>query len=171
LRDIDVTATDNQRLPQQLSDVVWACAELRKQASVDDIQLMLQTLVHPAVLANMNSQNIANTCRALRVLQQLPVWDAAINEQLLGKLLAKPQLQVLSASGDPLEVSQVVVAIAHLASANVIPTSFAQECVICVLNNSCVLLGGSDGLSLSELHIMGACAELGLVDLPFRVNF
>lgn len=110
LRALDVDETGSQKLPQQLSNVVWACATLRKHASVDNIQLLLRTLVHPVVLANTNSQNIANNCWSLSVLQEMAVWGAVVNQQLLGKLLAKEQLQMLSASGAPQEVTQVVVA-------------------------------------------------------------
>jgi hypothetical protein len=58
--------------PQQLSQVLWACAKLRKQPAAEELRLLLQAFLQQAVLGNAKSQAVANVVWALGELCRLP---------------------------------------------------------------------------------------------------
>lgn len=154
-----------QHVPQQLSNVLWACASLRKQQRPGDIQLLLQALVHPAVLANMGPQQISNSCWALSVLHALPSWQGAVNEQLVHQLLGQQQLRMLVTDGTPQQVSNVVLSLARLATAGFVSLGFAQECANLLLENPLKIMNASGTQDIT--NALWACAELGTGSSPF----
>lgn len=59
-------------VPQDLANPLWASAKLRKLPAVGDLQLLLQMLLRPTVLAAAEPQHVANVMWALGVLCRLP---------------------------------------------------------------------------------------------------
>jgi hypothetical protein len=99
--------------PQEVSSPLWACAKLRKQLSVDDLQLMVQAFLRPAVLKNAKPQAVSNVVWALGELCRLPGWQGGASEKDVQQLLGKQQLVLVSDSSRV--ASNVVYGLARMA--------------------------------------------------------
>jgi hypothetical protein len=154
--------------PQTLANPLWAFAKLRKQPLVGELQLLLQTFLQPALLANGKPQDLSNIIWALGELCQLASWQGGVSEQDVQQLLGKQQLLLVGASGSSSQVtSNVVLGLAHMATckAPIISVGFARDC-------SKQLLSSASGSLVSwtpqELtNTMWSCGQLGLADTPF----
>jgi hypothetical protein len=134
-------------------------------ASVDELQLLLQTFLQPDSLAGARPQDIANVVWALGELCQLPGWQGVVSEQDMQQLLGKQHLQVLAAVGQ--SAANVLVGLARMAATKVpvVDVQFARES-----SKQLLALVGPQLGSWSPQHISNAiwaCGELGLVDSPF----
>jgi hypothetical protein len=58
--------------PQELANVVWACARLRQQPKPDQLQVLIQAMCLPEVLAAATEQALSNIIWALGKLCKLP---------------------------------------------------------------------------------------------------
>jgi len=62
--------TGSNAAPQDVSNVLWACAKVRKQPTEDELQLLIQALLQPEILSASKAQDSSNTVWALARLQQ-----------------------------------------------------------------------------------------------------
>jgi hypothetical protein len=115
LQFIDKDMSSNQPTvqPQDISNVLYACAKVRQQPQADELLLLLEAFLHPDVLAAANSQDTANLIWALGLLSLTPGWEAQADMELLQQLLAPPVLaKVLE--GNPQEIVNVLVGLGRM---------------------------------------------------------
>jgi hypothetical protein len=153
--------------PQNVANPLWACAKLRKQPLVEELQLIVQTFVQPAVLAAAKPQDLSNFVWALGELCRLPDWQGGVDEQEVQHMLTEQQLRGLAGGKSGQDPGNALLGLAHMACcySPVITTEFARS-------RSQQLLAVADRLLLSSnpQHItnaMWACSQLGLADAPF----
>ena len=152
--------------PQDLSQVFWACAKLRKQPSASELQLMVQTFLQPAVLKDARPQELANVVWALGELCQLRGWQGGVSEQDVQQLLGKQQLLLLT-TGSGQGAGNVLLGLASMAagSAPVISVELAREC-----SKQLLALVQTQVVGWTPQHVtnaMWACGELGLANEQF----
>jgi hypothetical protein len=148
--------------PQSVANPLWACAKLRKQPSVDEMQLMVQTFLQPAVLTDATPQNMANILWALGELCQSSGWQGGVTEQDMQQLLGKDQLLVVCASHR--ETSNVLLGIARMAGGKdpIVSAGFARGCSNQLLS---LVSGGLGSWNAQDIsNAMWACGELSLAD-------
>lgn len=87
IQQLQQTGVEGSCRPQNMANSLWACAKLRKQLSIDDLQLIVHTFVQPAVLADAKPQEVANFVWALGVLCRMPGWQGGVSEQDVQQLL------------------------------------------------------------------------------------
>jgi hypothetical protein len=148
-----------------LANPLWACAKLRKQPSVDELRLMVQTFLQPAVLKDAKPQDMANTVWALGELCRLPGWQGGVSEQDVRQLLGEQQLLLVCDNGRT--TSNVVLGIARMAVGNtpIISVGYARDCSKQLLSAIYGRLGSWNEQDIA--NALWACGELGLVDTPF----
>lgn len=156
--------------PQSVANPLWACAKLRKQPSVDELQLLLQQFLQPAVLQEAKAQDLANLVWALGELSQLPGWQGGLGEQDMQQLCGKQQLVVLAGSENSQHTANVLLGLAKLAagsakSVGAVTVEFAHACSKQLLALVCDKIGSWEPQSIT--NAMWACGELGLADTPF----
>jgi hypothetical protein len=154
-------------VPQNVSNPLWACAKVRKQPSVDELQLMVQTFLQPQMLAAAKPQELANVLWALAELCRLPGWQGGVSEQDMQQLLGKRQLQLLAADDGCQPTSNVLVGLASMVTgpAPLVATAFARDC-----GKQLLALTGDRLLKTNAQHITNAiwaCGELKLAETPF----
>jgi hypothetical protein len=153
--------------PQSLTNPLWACAKLRKQPSLDELQLLMQTYLQSSVMTTATPQNVANVVWALGELCQLSSWQGCVSEQEVQQLLGKQQLQLLAASGSKQDTTNVLLGLARMATATapVISVDFARlrSKQLLALADKRVSSWGSQQVA----NALWSCGELGLVDTPF----
>lgn len=122
------TGAARAKTSHQISNALLACVKLSKQPPADDLQLLLQTFLQPAVLSAAAPQAIANTTWALSQLHQLKSWQGGVSQQGVIRLLGQDQLQLLLAKGNTVDTSNVVFALARISTgpAPFVSLSFAQ---------------------------------------------
>jgi hypothetical protein len=115
---------------QEISSALWACGKLRQQPAPDELQLLLQAFLQPAVLDTAAPQALSNVALALTQLRQLDSRKAQVSEEQLLLLLGDTQLAVLAVNGTPQAVSNVLIALARLATgdAPVLSIERAHHC-------------------------------------------
>lgn len=104
---------------QEISSVLWACGKLRKQPTPEELQLLLEAFLQPAVLDSAAPQALSNLALALTQLRQLGSWNAQISQEQLLLLLGDAQLEALAANGTPQAVANVLMSLARLATGDV----------------------------------------------------
>jgi hypothetical protein len=154
-------------VPQDLANPLWACAKLRKQPSVDELRLLVQAFLLPAVLKDAKPQELSNVVWALGELCRMPRWQGGVSEQGMQQLLGQQQLQVLASDDSGQATSNVLLGLAHIAASKppLVSASFACTCSRQLLMNAY-----SGVRSWTPQHIanaMWACGELRLADTPF----
>lgn len=114
---------------QEISSVLWACGKLRKQLGPEELQLLLEAFLQPAVQETAAPQAVSNVALALMQLRQLNSKIVHVSEQQLLSLLGDTQL-ALAVNGMPQAVSNVLLALARLATgdAPVLSLEHAQHC-------------------------------------------
>jgi hypothetical protein len=156
---------EGENSPQSVSNVLWACAKLRKQPSVDDLQLLVQTFLQPEVLASSTPQNLANFVWALGGLCQLPGWQGGVGEQDVQQLLGKQQLQLLAGSDTSQHPSNVLLGLAKSCSAPVVSMVDAHACSRQLLEVAGKLILSGELQQIT--NALWACGKVGLADTPF----
>jgi hypothetical protein len=112
--------------PQHIANTLWACARLCKQPTPSQLQLLLQKLLSPDMLAAAETQHLANTIWALGKLNQLEGWQGGVGEDAIQQLLGEQQLQLLAATGKAQEISNVLVGLTDMAMAE--PPAISKAC-------------------------------------------
>jgi hypothetical protein len=70
---VNVATAGGQPVPaQEISSVLWACGKLQKRPSADDLQLLLQAFLRPAVLDAAAPQALSNVLLALGYIEASP---------------------------------------------------------------------------------------------------
>jgi hypothetical protein len=113
-------------------------------------------------------QELANSLWAVSELQQECGWKPKQQQRVWERLLGEQQLARVASRGNSQEVSNVLLALGHLVSAQgaVISKEFAQQCVQ-------QLLQGATARSLRSWNdrdvgnAMWCCVKVGLVDQSF----
>lgn len=113
---------------QTVANPLWACAKLRKQPSTDELQLLVQTVLQPAVLADAKPQDLSNIVWARGELCQLPGWKGGVREQDIQQLLGEQQLLLVNSSEQV--AYNVLVGLTRMAVGKVpiISVDFACDC-------------------------------------------
>jgi hypothetical protein len=169
--------------PQNISNVLWGCAKLRIHPGDAAINSLLQAMSRPAMLEAAAPQEVTNVLWAVSDLRMRCGWQPQLQQRVWERLLAEPQLKLIADQGNPLAVSNAVLAVARLSAP--VPASAADAAaplqplisgVIGVeLGRSCVevLLHGRVAQQLhcwsaqGVANCMWACAELGVLDAVF----
>jgi hypothetical protein len=140
---------------------VYAAAQLRKQPSAAELQLLVQAFLRPEVLADAAPQATANVVWAIAKLLRSRSWQGGVSEQDVQQLLGEQQLRVL-ADGKPQAISNVLFALARIATADppLVRRDFAQQCSVQLL--SLVSTPVSKWTPQNVANTMWATAELGL---------
>ena len=116
--------------PQQLSNVLYACAKLRQQPQPDELLLLLEAFAHPVVLSAAKPQEIANVIWSLGLLSIAPDWQATgVSKELLQRLLAPELLVAVVSEGVPQAVSNVLVGLGRMCTgpSPLLSTAAAQQ--------------------------------------------
>lgn len=113
---------------QEISSVLWACGKLRQQPTPEELQLLLEAFLQPAVLETAAPQAVSDVALALTQLRQLNSWKAQVSEEQLLLLLGDTQLAALAVNGAPQAVSNVLLSLARLATGDAPVLSFEQHC-------------------------------------------
>jgi hypothetical protein len=115
--------------PQELSNVLYACATLCKQPQSDELLLLLEAFLHPGVLAAAAPQAIANVIWALGLLSITPGWEAKASHELLQQLLAPQVLLTVAVDGVPQAASNVLMGLARMCTgpSPLLSTAAARE--------------------------------------------
>jgi hypothetical protein len=80
--------------PQNIPNALWAASALRKQPSAAELQLLLQVVLRPDVLAVAKAQDISNIVLAIGKLCQPQSWQGGVSNQEMQQLLGEQQLQL-----------------------------------------------------------------------------
>lgn len=118
---------------QEISSVLWACGKLCKQRTPEDLQLLLEAFLQPAVLEAAAPQAVSNVALALTQLRQLDSWRAQLSEQQLLLLFGDAQLEALAANGTPQAVANVLMSLARLATGDV-PVLSRERALQCAMH-------------------------------------
>jgi hypothetical protein len=164
------SAGEGSCVPQNVTNPLWACAKLRKQPAVDEVQLLLQTFLQPAPLQGAVAQDVANFVWALGALCRLPDWQGVVSKQDVQQLFGKQQLQLLACSDNTQNPANVLLGLPDAANMAAGTTP--------VISADCARQHGRQLLPLvqdrvgswSSQHItnaMWACGELGLANEQF----
>jgi hypothetical protein len=151
---------------QSVTNVLWACAKLRKQPTSGKLGLLMQAALLPQVLDAADPQALSNSIWALGRLSQQKGWTGGVDEEVVQQLLGEQQLQLLSA-GKPQEISNALLGLTLMATSAtaVISNSFTVHCSKQLLADTAPRL-----LASKTQHVcnsLWACGELGLADTPF----
>jgi hypothetical protein len=148
-------------VPQHLANAVYAAAQLRKQPTAAELQLLMQAFLRPEMLASAKAQEIANVAWALGQLSQARGWQGGVSEQDVQQLLGEQQLRVV-ADGNPQAVSNVLLGLANMAAGPtpLIGRTFAQQCSRQLLSLVNVSVSSSGPQHLT--NTMWSTAKLGL---------
>lgn len=160
--ELELQGQSGQALvPQALANPVYATAQLRKQPTAAELQLLVQGFLRPEVLAAADAQGLANVAWALSQLSQARGWPGGVSEQDMQQLLGEQQLRVL-ADGKPQEISNVLLALAHMATADppLVGKDFVQQCSMQLL--SLVSMPVRIWNAQNVTNTMLATAKLGL---------
>jgi hypothetical protein len=152
--------------PQEISNVLYACAKLRHQPQPDELLLLLEAFAQPAVLAAADPQAIANVIWALGSLNVTPGWHKQVSEELLHSLLAPQLLKVVTTQGVPQAVSNVLVGLSRMCTgpSPLLTTTAAQEYTVQVLSG---VRRVSSWNPQDITNAMWALGELRLMDEGF----
>jgi hypothetical protein len=156
--------------PQNLSNVLLACATLHKQPAAEELQLQLlvQRMLRPRVLQAATTQSLANRVWALSTLQQLPSWRGGVSEEQLQQLLGEQQVQRLAMEDTPQGTSNVLLSLACMASGSkpLLSKAFAEAAAQHLLD-AAVQRKLRDWIAQTITNAMWACGQLQLTDSTF----
>lgn len=118
--------------PTALSSFIWACAKL--QVAPDDVEMraLLQSFARPDVIGAADTQSISLVLYAVSELAKVSTtWQQSTSESMWGHLLGEMSLAKVAQYGDPQHVSNMLLALARLASTSAVPyitQGYARNC-------------------------------------------
>lgn len=166
LRLVEQHMQSQSGIAQSLANVLWACAKLRKQPAPGQLNILMQAILLPEVLAAAKAQALSNIVWAVGKLTKLKGWQGGVSEADFQQLLGVQQLQLVSATGTPQAISNLLLGLTDTAKAQppVISKALAQQCSWQLLAESVQHL--VDWNPQDICNALHACGQLGLADAP-----
>jgi hypothetical protein len=158
--------------PQDVSNVIWACAKLRINPGDAHLNSMLKAMAARKILEAGSPQELANTIWAVSELQQHCRWQPQVDRRVWQRLLSEVQMSRIADDRNPQHLTSTLVALARLSAAAATPTNsviepeFAQQ-------SSRQLLQGKAAQQLDSwtaqdvANAMWACGRLGVYEAGF----